>query len=156
MGKRSSRTAAEAAKPAVFVGSSAESATIANAIHLSLVHGFRVTPWTAGAFRPGERPLASIERQAGRSDYGIFIFTPDDVVVSRKRRKDAVRDNVLFELGLFIGKLGADNCFVMVPEGWADMKMPSDLMGYQPVQYESGRLATESPQIAVSAALPEA
>jgi CAP12/Pycsar effector protein, TIR domain len=39
-------------------------------------------------------------------DFGVFIFRPDDVVTMRKKEYSAVRDNVVFELGVFVGKLG--------------------------------------------------
>src|ERR1700731_3562244 len=36
-------------------------------------------------------------------DFGVFVFDADDVAVLRDNKTPTVRDNVLFELGLFIG-----------------------------------------------------
>src|SRR6202040_953388 len=36
-------------------------------------------------------------------DLGVFVFDADDVAVIRDNKTPTVRDNVLFELGLFIG-----------------------------------------------------
>ena len=49
-------------------------------------------------------------------DYGIFVFVPNDVLEIRNQQYEAVRDNIIFEFGLFIGKLGKDKCFILVPK----------------------------------------
>ncbi len=42
--------------------------------------------------------------------------TLDDVVNFRGENRPAVRDNVLFELGLAMGRLGRERVFYMLPE----------------------------------------
>ena len=37
-------------------------------------------------------------------DFGIFVFTPDDETFVSGEVKHVARDNVVFELGLFVGK----------------------------------------------------
>lgn len=72
--------------------------------------------------------LESIERY----DFGLFIFTPDDRITSRGVSENTARDNVILELGMFLGQLGRDRAFAVITEGTnpADrVKEISDLKG---------------------------
>jgi predicted nucleotide-binding protein len=138
-------------KPELFVGSSGEAARLTGTIVQLLRHEFKVTPWTAGVFEPSSNPLADLVRQLEKSAYGIFIFAKDDRVTSRGKQYESTRDNVLFELGLFMGKLGPANCFILVPRDRKKLKIPSDLEGFSLVPYEEDRLA-DNPQAAFAGA----
>ena len=61
-------------------------------------------------------------------DFGIFVFTPVDELHTRAEVKPIARDNVLFELGLFIGKLTRRCAFVVHPRK-NTIALPSDLHG---------------------------
>ena len=67
------------------------------------------------------------------------MFTPDDKVVLRNEQKPKVRDNVIFELGLFIGVLGKDKCFLVKPRSFSGLDFPSDLLGVTPADYNDDR-----------------
>ncbi|MFS1941253.1 TIR domain-containing protein [Vibrio splendidus] len=41
------------------------------------------------------------------------LLSPDDVVKIRGTEQTVTRDNVVFELGMFIGRLGADKTFMV-------------------------------------------
>ncbi len=115
-------------KPRVFIGSSSEALAVAQAIHANLEHQCFCEIWTHGVFGINKLPLESLLSVASHTDYAIIVFHPDDLVTTRGKRKNTPRDNVIFELGLFIGKLGKDRtCFVQ-PRG-IDIKIPSDLVG---------------------------
>jgi predicted nucleotide-binding protein len=60
------------------------------------------------------------------SDFGVFVFPPDDVVRMRKKEHQAIRDNVIFELGLFIGRLGRERNFIVMPRGTDKLHIPSE------------------------------
>ena len=64
----------------------------------------------------------------------MFILTPDDKVHSRDADQDAPRDNVIFEMGLFISRLGRNRTFMLREHG-SDLKIPSDLIGITPLTY---------------------
>lgn len=97
-----------------------------------------VVVWDQGTFEPSDYPLESLERELDRADFGIFLFFPDDVTIMRGKQQSTVRDNVLFELGLFVGRLGRKRTFILTPRG-ADLHLPSDLSGITPVEYEADR-----------------
>ena len=62
-------------------------------------------------------------------DFGVFIFAPDDILKLRDQTHAAVRDNVLFEFGLFMGKLGKERVFFVLPQEHGNLRLPSDLLG---------------------------
>lgn len=67
--------------------------------------------WKDGVFQPSSSTLVDLMRILRNSDFAIFVFSPDDVSIMRDNMDQVVRDNVLFELGLFIGRLGQERCF---------------------------------------------
>jgi hypothetical protein len=79
--------------------------------------------------------IESLERASSETDFAILVLTPDDVTMSRETEKPAPRDNVVFELGLFIGGLGRERCF-LVHEQRADLKIPTDLLGVKAATFE--------------------
>lgn len=83
--------------------------------------------------------LVSLVDSIGSFDFAVFVFTPDDVLELRGERKAAVRDNVIFELGLFLGGLGLGNCFFVTPKDCPDLHLPSDLLGILPLAYRADR-----------------
>src|SRR5205807_1407801 len=97
-----------------FIGSSSESRDIADAIQANL-HEFDVTIWYQGQFGPSRYPMEVLVRILEETDFGVFVFSPDDVVRMRSRQYSAVRDNVIFELGLFMGRLGRERTFIVQP-----------------------------------------
>jgi hypothetical protein len=126
-------------KPTMFVGSSVESLDIAYAIQENLEHTVDVTVWDQGVFIPSHYNLESIIDAAQDFDFGAFIFSPDDIIVIREQEKMAVRDNVIFELGVFIGRLGKSKCFIIKPREEKDLDLPSDLLGLVPLTYSTTR-----------------
>src|SRR5262245_36160624 len=120
------RRAAEVKSPNVFIGSSAEGLSIAEAIQLNLEHECETTLWYQGVFGLGEGTLEALVRAAATFDFAVLVLTPDDLVTKRQKGGQQPRDNVLFELGLFMGKLGRDRTFI-VYERKAPLDLPTDL-----------------------------
>ena len=129
-------------KPKIFVASSVEGLNIAYPLQVNLQHEADITVWSQGVFSLSQTSLDSLTNALSASDFGIFVFSPDDETKMRGNIKDTVRDNVLFELGLFIGRLGKCRCFIVMPDN-IDIHIPSDLIGVAPAKYSGERDISE-------------
>jgi len=121
-------------KPKLFIASSSESLAVARAIQEQLERDAEARVWAEGVFEPSRYALSSLNDELSGSDFGIFVFTPDDLSSMRGSKLPAVRDNVLFELGLCMGVLGRERSFIIAPRG--DLRWPTDLLGLTPMGYE--------------------
>ncbi len=122
------------AKPAAFIGSSTEGLPFARAARTLLEPDAEITLWNEGFFRPGATFIDTLVNALARFDFAILTLTPDDLVVSRDREQLGPRDNILFELGLFMGRLGRERTFMLV-EASLQLKLPSDLAGVNAAKY---------------------
>jgi hypothetical protein len=119
-----------------FLSSSSEQLFIAEALEANLKQkDILSTLWSRGAHGASEYNLESILKQAHSADFAIFIFAADDRVTIRGQAASIVRDNVLFELGIFIGSLGRERCFIL-KNIEHPMRMPTDLQGITTIQYD--------------------
>jgi len=116
-------------KPRTFIGSSKEGARYAHALQAALDEKMEVTVWDQGIFNLSSYTMDALIEEAHRTAFAILVFSPDDEVVIRGRESVAVRDNVLFELGLFMGILGRKRVYVVAPSDVPDFRIPSDLLG---------------------------
>jgi hypothetical protein len=121
-------------KPNVFIGSSSEEISVARAIKKELESDALITVWDEAPFKPGESILESLVKSLDGFDFAILVFRADDIVVSRKRKSPATRDNVLFEIGLFMGRLGRKRTFVFYDSS-KPAKIISDLSGINLVSF---------------------
>ncbi|WP_143090107.1 TIR domain-containing protein [Sphingomonas rubra] len=126
-------------KPRMFIGSSVEGLSVAYSIQESLEHDVEATVWNQGVFELSRYTLEALIDALADSDFALFVLQPDDVVQLRDAEKQAVRDNVIFELGLFIGRIGKERCFLVMPRGVDNFHLPTDLLGITPGQYEPER-----------------
>ena len=115
----------------IFLGSTTEDRK-----HLEILQDllnkadFNTLPWHE-AFSSGDITLQKILQVARSVDAAVFIGSGSDITRSRKRTTRSVRDNILFELGVFMSALGEKHCiFLFDPEA----KIPSDLDGYNYVE----------------------
>jgi hypothetical protein len=123
------------ALPKLFIGSSNESRPMGEVLADLLAPVADVTPWYAdGVFPPTHSYIESLVQLPERFDFGVFLFEPDDRVVSRGKDAMAPRDNVVFEFGLFMHRLGIPRTFAVAPRG--GVKVLSDYAGYQPFDYQ--------------------
>jgi len=128
--------------PRVFVASSTESLPLAEAIKETL-KAAEVKLWTE-CFKPSETLIDGLDRVVQQFDYGIAVFAPDDKIVRRGQAKKrlTVRDNVMLEHGMFIGRHGPRGSFIVQPEG-SRLELPDDLNGVITARYDSELAKTE-------------
>jgi hypothetical protein len=114
-------------KPTVFIGSSTEGLPIANSIKSIFGQQADVEVWNSGGiFTKNQSFLRSLLDMASLFEFAVLVFSKDDVSLIRGETYETARDNVLFEFGLFLGKLGSRRVFTLVEK---DLKLPSELDG---------------------------
>lgn len=123
--------------PRVFVGCSVEGLAVARAIQAEFHHDddIIVKLWTQGVFEPSHYTIDDLLEEARRSDFAVLVFLGDDTTTSRKKKQASPRDNVVFEMGLFMGALLRERTFYVTPRR-AKIKIPSDLLGLTPLTYK--------------------
>ena len=125
-------------KPRVFIGSSVEGLNVAYAVQQNILHDTEVTVWGQGVFELSRTTIESLTNALQDNDFAVFVFSPDDLTKIRNVTSASVRDNVLFEFGLFIGRLGRERVYFLLPTS-GDLHLPTDLLGITPGRYENSR-----------------
>lgn len=129
-------------RPSLFVGSSSEGLAIAQHVQVLLDSVCEVELWTQGVFGLSQGTLESLLLAVERFDFAVLVLTPDDLALSRGTAKQAARDNVIFELGLFVGAIGRDRTFMLF-DRTNPPALPTDLAGITAAtfqQHSSGNL----------------
>ncbi len=122
----------------VFIMSSTEALDIAREVQSNFAKdSFLVVVWTDGVFQASSYPIESLEKAVDDADFAIAIARLDDLTNIRGEAKLVPRDNVIFELGLFIGRLGRKRALLLEPRG-EKVKLPSDLSGLTTIGYQFG------------------
>lgn len=128
-------------KPKLFIGSSSEGLALARKAKTTLSPDFDVTIWEEkladkAVFRLNQNFFFELLTASLKFDYGLLIGTADDKVLLRKKEVMAPRDNVLFELGLFTGRLGNSRCAFLVDEA---TNVLTDLAGISLSTFNKGK-----------------
>jgi hypothetical protein len=123
-------------KPPFFIAASDEGQEIARALHAALEHEAEVTLWDQNFLKPSAVALQVLEAALHTFGFAAFIFAPDDVVSMRKRSLNGARDHVAFELGLFVGRLGKERVFIVMPRD-VELPLPTDALGVTPFIYDA-------------------
>jgi Predicted nucleotide-binding protein containing TIR -like domain len=135
LAERNHLVTAQRERVRVFIMSSVEALPIVDLLIKQFAHDpFLAVAWKNGVFRASNYTLDELESQLDDSDFAIAVAQPDDVVITREMKWPAMRDNVTFELGLFMGRLGRRRAFLMEPRD-ADIQLPSDLAGMTTIPY---------------------
>jgi predicted nucleotide-binding protein len=133
--ERNSTIGAYREKIRLFIICSVEALPVARAIQNAFEHDpFTTVVWTDGVFRIASYPLQDLETQIDDSDFAVAIAHADDLTASRGQDWPSPRDNVVFELGLFMGRLGRARAILMEPRE-EKVKLPSDLTGITTITY---------------------
>lgn len=135
LAERNHLVTAQRERVRVFIVSSVEALPIVDLLIKQFEHDpFLAVAWKNGVFRASNYTLDELEAQLDDSDFAIAVAQPDDVMITRETTWPAMRDNVIFELGLFMGRLGRRRAFLMEPRD-ADIQLPSDLAGMTSIPY---------------------
>lgn len=121
-------------RPSLFIGSSAEGLLVARALQAELDFDVEATIWSQGVFGLSDGTLESLAAKAPTFDFAVLVLTPDDLLTSREQTRNAPRDNVIFEAGLFMGALGRRRVF-MVSCRDDELTLPSDFAGIAMARY---------------------
>jgi hypothetical protein len=122
-------------RPALFVGSSSEGREIAECVQAGLDLTCEVEVWSQGAFGLSGNTLESLVLVLDRFDFAVLVVTADDMVIKRGVARPAPRDNIIFELDLFMGGLGRERTFILY-DRMQTLELPSDLAGIAHVTFE--------------------
>jgi len=121
--------------PRLFVGSSSEALPIAKALVSAVPANVAIVSlWSQGVFGASRFPIEDLETQVEEADFAALVLASDDRVHSRGADFEAPRDNVIFELGLFMGALTRHRTFILAPQ-FTKLKIPTDLLGLTQLRY---------------------
>jgi predicted nucleotide-binding protein len=134
--QRNRLIAAKREKVRALVISSSEALPVARAIQNAFKKDpFITVVWDQGVFKATNYALEDLEQQLDRMDFAIAIAHADDLTEFRGKKWPTPRDNVVLELGLFMGRLGRSRAILMEPQG-EEVKLPSDYAGIKTVRYK--------------------
>ena len=97
----------------------------------------------SGSSAAGNSTLDNLRKKvidiSAQEGYAVAVCTPDDEIIIRNTTYRVARDNVVFEFGLFMGALGQNRVFAVLPEsplrGQKSFYFLSDLKGIHEVFY---------------------
>jgi predicted nucleotide-binding protein len=143
----------------IFVASSSEQVKVAEKVATEITKAagewkegpvMQVDVWNKNIFDFSRSYIESLEKQLDLADFAIIILTADDTGKVRENTVNLPRDNVIYELGLFTGRLGRNRCFLFV-DGESETQIASDLSGVKSVVFYKGNGSSSSAKPGLSA-----
>ena len=124
--------------PALFMGSSSESVKELRAIGTILSEQtYQIKHWK-DAFEVSDTTIESLEKILQECDFAVFLITGDDKRYRRHKAEMIPRDNVIFEIGLAMGKLGRKRTIIVqYQKNGKKIYVPSDLENVQRISYSN-------------------
>lgn len=124
-------------RPHILILSSKEAQPVSREIQSKFRDDdYHVRLWEQGLFELSGYPIPSLERALNESDFAVIVAQGDDVAHMRKSAKRIPRDNVTFEMGLSMGKLGLDRTIIVRPSD-QDVHLATDTQGLTTARYRS-------------------
>jgi len=136
--------------PAVFISSSAEQFDVARALAEQLDSVADVVVWSGDLFRSGKTSIEALAEMTERLDFAVVVV-PGNHDVDHGKRDWQARSNVMFELGMLVGRLGPARTCVLVSDR-SRVSLPSALDGTPLIALESASNPVEFKKSIVSAA----
>ena len=119
-------------RPNIFIASSTEGIEVARAVKQNFDEEADVEIWNEDIFKVNSNYLDTLLNRASFYDYVIAVFTPDDEAIIREKQVKVTRDNVIFEFGLFLGRIGPKRSFFLLQEG---VELFSDWSGIETAKF---------------------
>ena len=91
--------------------------------------------WTQNVFTASFGTMEALEKKTASADFAVLVATADDATKMRGKKVPVARDNVIFELGLFMGAISRPRTVFVIPRG-ANLHIPTDLLGITPLDYQ--------------------
>jgi hypothetical protein len=89
----------------------------------------------------GRTLISKFQEESADISFAVVLMTPDDSGSFKgEKLSDRARQNVVFELGFFIGRLGAENVCALVSRG---VERPSDFESVVYIEFEGNGWKTE-------------
>lgn len=121
----------------IFIGCAVESLPYAQQLQALLDHDpVEVRIWTDNVFSPSSYTLQDLMEQVNCVDFAIFFAMPEDLIESKNEESYGPRDNVILEIGLFMGKLGKERVY-LIKKRKTELKIPTDLLGFQTIDFDA-------------------
>lgn len=88
----------------------------------------------------GDTVIEKFEKYADMAAFAAILLSPDDEGGLRGQNslRPRARQNVILELGFFIGKLGRSKVMLFCPQT-SDLEIPSDISGYCFIPYDKNK-----------------
>ena len=116
----------------IFIASSKEALPLARAVKSHFDSEADVDIWSENIFKANRNYLDTLLNRASFYDFVIAVFTGDDEAIIREKQVKVTRDNVIFEFGLFLGRLGPNRTFLVLEEG---VELFSDWSGIEVAKF---------------------
>lgn len=123
-------------KPKVFIAGTREGLPKARKVkeYLSPVADCQL--WNEGFFENNRGYFETLAEGSVLFDFAVLVATADDVQLKRESLETITRDNIVFEFGLYVGRLGRNRAFFIKEKG---LDLPSDLYGIQLPEFSSSK-----------------
>ena len=125
-------------KPHAAIFSSGKSVPFAEGAKLNLERDFTVDLWTENFFDGNNTlPLNTFLKKLLCYDLAVLVLGDDDVQLEKGGNGQVwvPRDNVIFELGATMARMGTQKTFLLTPEAPA-VKLPTYFTGVDPLTYQ--------------------
>jgi TIR domain/Predicted nucleotide-binding protein containing TIR-like domain len=133
-------------KPTVFVSSSTESRPLVKYLKEDLSSDATVITWADAPFSLAQPPLAQFSQSLSGADFVVFLVDLAAAARTRGATEVQPRDNIIFELGLFIGRLGPGRVLVVdITRDDDSFRLPTDLSGLT-ILRARGRRGLDNPR----------
>jgi len=135
-------------KRKLFIGSSSEGKNIAEKLRAKIIeecNWIESILWAdKNVFLLNKSTFQNLIESSRKFEYGIFVATADDILEKRNETSKCMRDNVLFEAGMFLGSLGLTRAFLLVD---SECKLPTDYAGITVPFYNDSNLESKIEEI---------